>query len=105
MDVEWDDDKDRRCRSERGFSFADVLPAFRDERRTVAVDDRYDYGEVRFRLFGRVAGRLFVIVFTKRGNVVRIISARRANAKERNRYGEGTDRSRWHRDPPGTGRG
>jgi len=88
MEVEWDDDKDRRCRIERGFSFSDILPAFHDDGRIVEVDNRYDYGEVRFRMLARVAGRLFVIVFTTRGNVVRIISARRANARERRRHGE-----------------
>ncbi|MDX1541085.1 MAG: BrnT family toxin [Geminicoccaceae bacterium] len=87
MNVEWDDEKDERTLTERGFSFADVLPAFSDSNRMVEVDDRYEYGEVRFRLFGRVAGRLFV-VFTKRADTIRIISARRANARERKRYGE-----------------
>lgn len=89
MDVEWDDEKDQRCLSARGFSFVDILPAFSDPDRVVDVDDRYEYGEVRFRMFGRVRGRLFAIVFTKRGETVRIISARRANARERRRHGEG----------------
>jgi hypothetical protein len=46
--------------------------------------------EERMRLYGRVAGRLFVIIYTRRGAVVRIISARKANARERGRYGEGS---------------
>jgi uncharacterized DUF497 family protein len=50
------------------------------------VDDRKDYGEVRFRACGAVAGRVYVIVFTRRGNQVRIISARKANAREIVRY-------------------
>lgn len=91
MDVEWDDRKDRRCFSERGFSFIDILPAFQDPDRVVEIDDRYDYGELRFRMFGRVHGRLFVIAFTKRGEAIRIISARRANSRERKRHGESPD--------------
>ena len=84
---EWDDAKNDRCVRDRGFGFADILPAFLDPNRLVERDDRRDYGEERFRLYGRVAGRLFVIVYTRRGAVMRIISARKANARERDRYG------------------
>jgi hypothetical protein len=84
---EWDDAKNDRCLRDRGFGFADILPAFLDPNRRVERDDRRDYGEDRFRLYGRVAGRLFVIAYTRRGAVTRIISAREANARERDRYG------------------
>ena len=39
-----------------------------------------------FRLTGRVSGRLHVIVFAYRGTVCRIISARKANARERREH-------------------
>ena len=84
---EWDDAKNDRCVRDRGFGFADMLPAFLDPNRRVERDDRRDYGEERFRLYGRVARRLFVIAYTRRGTVTRIISARKANASERDRYG------------------
>jgi putative transcriptional regulator len=54
---EWDDAKNDRCVRERGFGFADILPAFLDPNRRVERDGRRDYGEERFRLYGRVAGR------------------------------------------------
>lgn len=92
MEVEWDDAKSERCLRERGFSFADVVPAFVDPGRHVEVDDRWEYGETRYRLYGHVAGRLFVIVYTRREGAVRIISARKANAGERRRHGEGPPR-------------
>jgi uncharacterized protein len=53
----------------------------------VERDVRRDYGEERFRLYGRVAGRLFVIAYTRRETATRVISARKANARERDRYG------------------
>ncbi|MGC2200111.1 MAG: BrnT family toxin [Stellaceae bacterium] len=84
---EWDDAKNERWVRERGFGFADILPAFLDPNRRVERDQRRDYGEERFGLYGRVAGRLFVIADTRRGTVTRIISARKANARERDRYG------------------
>ncbi len=41
-----------------------------------------DYGEDRYRLFGTIEGRAYVVVYTVRGSAIRIISARKANAKE-----------------------
>ena len=84
---EWDDAKNDRCVRDHGFGFADILPAFLDPNRRVERDDRRDYGEERFRLDGRIAGRLFVIAYTRRETATRIISARKANARERDRYG------------------
>ncbi len=89
MDFEWDKAKSERCRRERGFSFADVLPAFIDPSRKIEVDNRVDYRETRLRLYGHVAGRLYVIVYTERGGVIRIISAHKANARERKKHGGG----------------
>jgi uncharacterized protein len=84
---EWDEEKDARCRHDRGLGFADVLPAFLDPGRRIEPDLRWSYGEARFRLYGLVEGRLFVIVYTWRGEAVRIISARKANARERRQHG------------------
>jgi putative transcriptional regulator len=77
-----------RIVEDRGFGFADILPAFLDPNRRVERDDRRDYGEERFRLYGRVAGRLFVIAYTRRETATRIISARRQTP------GRGTDMAR-----------
>ena len=40
------------------------------------------YGEDRYHLLGRIDGRAYIVVYTLRGPAVRIISARKANAKE-----------------------
>ncbi|MFM8606595.1 MAG: BrnT family toxin [Hyphomicrobiales bacterium] len=47
------------------------------------IDDRKDYGEVRLIALGEVDGVVLVVVYTDRGDVRRIISARYANKKER----------------------
>jgi uncharacterized DUF497 family protein len=75
---EWDDSKSAQCLRERGFTFAFVLPAFVDPHRRVEIDERHEYGETRYRLYGRIDGRLFVVAYAMRGHVVRIISARKA---------------------------
>jgi uncharacterized protein len=79
--------KKRSLRRERGFGFADILPGFLDPSRRVERDGRRDYGEERFRLYGRVAGRVLVIADTRRETATRIISTGKANAREKDRYG------------------
>ncbi len=50
------------------------------------VDDRRAYGEVRINAFGWVGNRLFACTYTRRGDVRRIISLRRASKKEQVRW-------------------
>jgi uncharacterized DUF497 family protein len=88
MDFEWDDDKSEHCLRERGFTFADVIPALADPHGRIEIDDRCDYGETRNRLYGRVAGRLFVVAYPMRAGAHRLISARTANKKERKHHGQ-----------------
>jgi uncharacterized DUF497 family protein len=53
----------------------------------VIEDRRRDYGEARFLAYGPIGGRLHVL-WTVRGTVVRAIGLRRANRRERSRYGQ-----------------
>jgi uncharacterized protein len=50
------------------------------------VDDRYDYGEVRYRAYGFVDGVAYCLTFTNRNGRVRPISLRRAHTKEMKRH-------------------
>jgi uncharacterized DUF497 family protein len=83
---EWDDAKSEACWRERGFDFAYVATAFADPNRLILSDTRQVYGEDRFQLMGRIEERLFVVTFTPRDGATRIISARKANAREAARY-------------------
>ncbi|NMJ40791.1 BrnT family toxin [Roseomonas sp. JC162] len=87
MEFEWDEAKDAACLAARGFDFAFTLGVFRDPDRVITRDDRFDYGEARYRAAGYIEGRLFIVVFTRRGERIRIISARKANRKEVARHG------------------
>jgi uncharacterized DUF497 family protein len=49
------------------------------------VDDRYDYGEVRYRAYGFIDGVAYCLAFTSRNGRVRPISLRRAHMKEMRR--------------------
>ena len=50
------------------------------------VDDRYDYGEIRYRTYGYIDGAAYCLTFTSRNERVRPISLRRAHTKEMRRY-------------------
>ncbi len=55
----------------------------------VGTDSRKDYGETRKIGFGFIRGRLIVVAFTERHpDVIRIISARKANRREKAHYQE-----------------
>ena len=56
----------------------------------IVLDDRADYGEDRFLGLGKLdlgaGGVVIVVAHTRRSGRIRIISARRANRKERKSY-------------------
>lgn len=50
-------------------------------------DDRQDYGEPRYITLGHLEGRMVVLAWTPRGTACRIMSMRKANERERDKYG------------------
>ena len=77
MQFEWDQAKSDACFLERGFDFAYAASAFADPNRIVRQDTRHVYGETRYQLIGRIDNRVFILVYTPRHDVIRIISARK----------------------------
>jgi uncharacterized DUF497 family protein len=88
MDFKWDKAKSDLCQISRNFDFAYVISIFVDPDLFVEKDQRWDYGEERFRAIGALESRVFVVIYTKRPSAIRIISARRANRREVKRYEE-----------------
>ena len=82
MLFEWDDAKSNRNLRVPQLDFASAALVFDGPVQT-AMDDRRDYGEERIIAIGEVDGVFLVVVYTDRGEVRRIISARYANKKER----------------------
>jgi hypothetical protein len=74
-----------------GVTFDEAATAFDDPSAAIRPDPRHSFGEERWVLLGRSAtGRTLAIMFTERdGDCIRLISARRATARERNAYEEG----------------
>jgi uncharacterized DUF497 family protein len=87
MQGEWDEEKCRANFEKHGLSFEDAWHVLAGDTITIP-DERYDYGEDRLITLGRLAGRVVVVVHVARGEHTRIISMRKANAREQAIYQE-----------------
>ncbi len=85
MDFEWDEEKREANLVKHGVDFRRMAALF-DGPTVEAVDGRQNYGETRINCLGEIDDRAFVVVYTWRGPNRRIISARKANARERKAY-------------------
>ena len=86
LQFEWDEDKAAQNLAKHGVSFLTAAEIFANEI-IERIDDREDYGELRFIALGRVEADIYRVVFTWRGDkVIRIITAQKANKYERETY-------------------
>ena len=83
---EWDEQKAERNQAKHSVSFEFATRAFDDENRVTVIDNRRDYGETRYITLAKIDNRLYVVAFTLRSSIIRLISARKANNKEVKRY-------------------
>ncbi|PKN23735.1 MAG: hypothetical protein CVU64_23730 [Deltaproteobacteria bacterium HGW-Deltaproteobacteria-21] len=82
---EWDKSKDKENQSKHRIPFADTFGVFEDPNAITLEDFRS--GEQRFVTIGMDAfGRILVVVYTWRGDNIRIISARKAVRYEVKQY-------------------
>ena len=70
-----------------------AIAVFADPDLVVLDASREEDDENRLKAIGRIDGKVFVVVFTKRGLVTRVISARRADRREERAYGDGESRA------------
>jgi uncharacterized DUF497 family protein len=91
MAFEWDEEKRKANLVKHGVDFRQ-MPELFDGATVEVVDSRQDYGETRINCLGEVEGvagevsRVYAVAYTWRGANRRIISARKANARERKTY-------------------
>lgn len=91
MNFEWDEDKNSKNRIKHGISFQTAALAFTDPIQ-VSIQDRVVDGEERWQTIGRVKGQMLILVahtiLDEHTNeeTIRIISARKAEQKEKKRY-------------------
>jgi len=87
MSYEWDPNKAKSNHKKHGVRFADAVGVFEDEN-AITIEDDHEK-EDRFITIGRdFLSRILVVVYTFRDIVIRIISARKATARERKMYEE-----------------
>lgn len=86
MKVEFDPEKDAVNRAKHGLPLTRAGEMDLTEA-VILPDERSDYGELRYRAYGKIGDRLHMLAFTLRDGVVRAISFRKANVKEIRRYG------------------
>jgi uncharacterized DUF497 family protein len=84
VDFEWDEAKSEWNRAEQGFGFEIVLD-FDWDRSTTRASPRGD--ELRLISIGRTAVGVVAVVWTSRGETVRVISVRRVHEKEARKHG------------------
>lgn len=94
MRIEWDERKDRRNRAKHGVGFETARLVFEDPNH-LSIQDRHEGDEERWQTLGLVEGIVVLLVAhayhedATGKEVIRIISARKATARERRHYEQG----------------
>lgn len=87
MNITFDPEKRAKTLQERGLDFAEADRVFAEINHTIE-DNRFAYPEPRSVTFGRLEGRMVVIVWTPTADGRRIISMRKANEREQKKLKE-----------------
>lgn len=87
MKIAFDPAKDASNEAKHGVSLA-LAADFEWESSVVWMDERKDYGEPRMCAIGYIGLRLYCMVFVERSGARRIISLRKANQREVQRYAQ-----------------
>ncbi len=88
MEFEWDPKKAAENLRKHGISFVQAAEAFFDENAVDLFDDINSDNEIRYQIVGISRRRLLFVAYTDRDETIRIISARKANAKQVRIYNE-----------------
>jgi uncharacterized DUF497 family protein len=89
LEFEWDPRKANTNIVKHAVSFEEAASVFADPLGRIMHDPRHSAEEERFVLLGvSRAERLVAVMYAERGEVIRIISARRATRRERIEYEE-----------------
>jgi len=85
MAFEWDTTKATSNFQKHGIRFSDAVMIFEDER-AMTIEDDYSVEERYITIGTDVLGRVLAVVYLWRGDDIRIISARKATARETRAY-------------------
>lgn len=88
MSFEWNEDKAELNYRIHRVRFEDAVKAFDDPNSIELLDELNSDSEIRYQLIGLTDKRLLFVAFTERINTIRIISARKATARQIKIYNE-----------------
>ena len=89
LSFEWDEQKARTNLRKHGVSFEEATTVFGDPLSRTISDPLHSDEENRFVIIGRsFINRLLVVIYTERGDNIRIIAAREATSREKKAYAE-----------------
>ena len=89
LKFEWDDKKNQNNIKKHGISFQEAASMFEDDESLIIADDGHSADEERFILIGfSFKANLLVVChcYREKDLIIRIISARKADSKERQKY-------------------
>jgi uncharacterized DUF497 family protein len=90
MSFEWDEEKAEANLGKHGVSFDEAQTVFDDPLYVDFYDPDHSSDEHRYIIIGQSQqGRLLLVSYTERGEVLRLISSRKVTAAERKAYEEG----------------
>ena len=79
---EWDDAKSQANQKKHKISFDVACRVFDDQGLIDEPDESMEYDEDRYKAVGMIDGRMIAVIYTLRGDRIRLISARKATTKE-----------------------
>lgn len=89
LQFEWDDKKNQNNIKKHGISFEEAASVFEDDESLIIADDEHSNDEERFILIGFSFKTNLLVVchcYREKDSIIRIISARKADSKERQKY-------------------
>lgn len=88
MVFEWDENKEKINMAKHGIDFSTAALVFGDVNRIEMFDALHSEYENRYITIGEIHGVAIVllVVYTERGEAIRLISARKATKQERRKY-------------------
>jgi uncharacterized DUF497 family protein len=90
MQFEWDENKATLNFSKHGISFEEARTVFDDPLYVDFYDPDHSDEEDRYIIVGESQqGHLLIVSYTERGDIIRLISARKVTRMEREVYEEG----------------
>ncbi len=88
MEFDWDEEKAKANFKKHGVSFEEAELAFDDENAVEILDELNSDKETRYQIIRTFVDSLLFVAFTVRSENIRIISARKATAKQAKIYNE-----------------